>query len=129
VKFDEGLDSPELAAAIGERLRAFREEHGLSQGQVAERTGIGREQISRYEAGTTLPTLKAFGILVRFMDVSAHWMLFGDADGSKRLVKDRLVLKRFLAIQALDPDSRKWFMDLVDAFLQNGKAAWRELLD
>lgn len=125
MKFNEGLDSHALAKAIGERLRAFREEHGLSQADVAERTGISREQISRYEAGKTLPTLENFAILVRFMDAGAHWMLFGDSADGKPLVSDRLVYKRFLAIQALPAEDRRWFMDLVDAFLQNGKAARR----
>jgi transcriptional regulator with XRE-family HTH domain len=126
MSFDEGLDQHTLAGAIGERLRAFREEHGLSQADVAERTGISREQINRYEAGKMVPTLKKFGILVRFMDVGTHWMLFGGSEDVKSLVRDRSLLKRFLAIQALDLQSQTWFKDLADAFLQNGSAARRE---
>lgn len=125
MNFDEGLDN--LAESFGARLKAFREEHGLSQSDVAERTGITREAINRYENGTVTPTLKYFAILVRFMDADAHWMLFGEANGAKGLVADRLMLKRFRAILALDVSSRHWFMDLVDAFLQNGKASRAQL--
>jgi hypothetical protein len=52
-------------------------------------------------------------------------MLFG-VDEGKGLVRDRRLVKVFLAIQALDPDSRRWFMDLAAAFLQNGNAERRE---
>jgi transcriptional regulator with XRE-family HTH domain len=129
VNFDEDLDH--IAASFGARLRAFREEHGLSQADVAERTGIAREQINRYEMGTAAPTLKNFAILVRFMDADAHQALFGEEEGGDPnvLIRDRLLLKRFKAIAAMDPDSRRWFIDLSDAFLQNGKAARRAQLE
>jgi len=117
VNFTEGLD--QLGPNIGERLRRFREEHGLSQGDVADMTGIARESICRYEKGTQLPSLLVFVVLVRYMDAGAHWMLFG-SDEEKGLIRDRRLMKVFLAIQALDPDSRRWFMDLAAAFLQNG---------
>lgn len=51
MKFDDDLDMRALAPAIGERIRAFREKHGLSQRDIAERTGIAREQITRFEGG------------------------------------------------------------------------------
>jgi transcriptional regulator with XRE-family HTH domain len=129
VNFAEDLD--DLAASFGARLRAFREEHGLSQSDVAERTGIAREQINRYETGATLPNLKIFAILVRYMDADAHQMLFGEDEDANAtvLVRDRLLLKRFKAIAAMEPESRRWFIDLSDAFLQNGKAARRAQLE
>jgi len=129
VNFNEDLDH--IAASFGARLRAFREEHGLSQNDVAERTGISREQINRYETGTAMPTLKNFAILVRFMDADAHQMLFGDEEREDLnvLIRDRMLFKRFKAMSATDPDSRRWFMDLCDAFLQNGRAVTRAQLE
>jgi transcriptional regulator with XRE-family HTH domain len=125
MNFDEGLDPNQLGAAIGERLRNFREEHGLCQSDVAERTGISRGAINRYELGKMVPTLRQFAILIRFMDADAHWMLFGASEDPKSLIKDRLLLKLFLAIQSSDPETQRWLIDLVAAFLQNGKDARR----
>jgi transcriptional regulator with XRE-family HTH domain len=125
VNFAEGLDSATLAAAIGERLRAFREEHGLSQGDVAERTGILREQICRYEAGKAVPSLKCLGVLARFMDVTVDWLLFGE-DDPKVLLRDRLLLQRFVAAQDLSPEDRRSLMDLLDALILNAGKSRRE---
>ena len=115
---DEGLDPTTLAKAIGERLRAFREEHGLSQGDVAERTNIARETINRYEAGTSVPTLTNAGVLARFMDVMVDWLMFGDG-GTDATLRDRLLFNRFLATQELDAADRRSAMDLLDAFIAN----------
>lgn len=39
----------------GERLRAWRKEHGLSQEEVAERIGVDQAQVSRIEAESAEP--------------------------------------------------------------------------
>jgi transcriptional regulator with XRE-family HTH domain len=49
-----GRDS---VAGLGEHLRAARETSGLSQGQAEERSGVHRVNISKFEAGTKVPTL------------------------------------------------------------------------
>ena len=127
MKLDEGLDSDTLAAAIGERLRAFREEHGLSQGDIAERTGIFRGQVCRYEAGKALPSPKYLGVLARLMDVTVDWLLFGE-DDPKVLVRDRLLLQRFVAAQNLAPEDRRVLLDLLDALMLNAaKDSRREI--
>jgi transcriptional regulator with XRE-family HTH domain len=129
VNFNQDLDH--IAATFGARLRAFREEHGLSQNDVAERTGISREQINRYETETAVPTLRNFAILVRFMDADAHQALFGDdeREDMQVLMRDRDLFKCFTAIAKSDADSRRWFVDLSHAFLQNGRAATRAQLE
>ena len=49
--------SPEVAAGIGERVRATRQRAGLSVGQLAARAGIGKGSLSELERGTRNPTL------------------------------------------------------------------------
>jgi transcriptional regulator with XRE-family HTH domain len=51
---------------LGRILRLFREMRGFSQGQVAREAGVGRSQLSKYERGTTLPTLDS---LERLLEV------------------------------------------------------------
>lgn len=45
--------APIDADALGERLKAFRKARGLTQREVAERTGVGRSTITRLENGST----------------------------------------------------------------------------
>lgn len=124
MRLDEGLDPETLARGIGERLRAFREEHGLSQNDVAERTGITREQICRYEQGTTIPSTPVIGVLGRFMDVTLDWLLFGE-DDPKVLLRDRQLLQRFVAAQDLPAEERRTAMDILDALMLNAGKDWR----
>ena len=43
---------------IGERLRGFREEKKLSQGDIEQRTGLLRCYVSRVENGHTVPSVE-----------------------------------------------------------------------
>lgn len=43
------------AQALGERIRAFRTERGLSQESLAEAVGVTRMAVSLWETGSRLP--------------------------------------------------------------------------
>jgi transcriptional regulator with XRE-family HTH domain len=49
--------NPELAAAIGARVRAVRQRAELSLGELAQRAGVGKGSLSEIENGTRNPTL------------------------------------------------------------------------
>lgn len=51
------MTDEELAAIIGANVRAARTQAGLTQGDLAARTGIAVPHISRLEAGTHLPSV------------------------------------------------------------------------
>lgn len=55
--------STALARELGRPVRDRRIELGLSQAEVAERCGMKQPQISRFEAGGTMPTLPLLGRL------------------------------------------------------------------
>jgi transcriptional regulator with XRE-family HTH domain len=66
-----------LALAIGERLTACRLEQNLRQQEVAAATGISRSQLSRYEAGLTLPTILNLIKLTQFYCVAVDKVAVG----------------------------------------------------
>jgi len=43
---------------MGDRLRALREQKGLSQGDIEERTGLKCAYVSRVENGHTVPAVE-----------------------------------------------------------------------
>lgn len=55
----------ELAPHVGPALRRIRHTLGISQRIVAERSGIPKERISRYENGWVVPTIQ---VLERFAE-------------------------------------------------------------
>ncbi|WP_017934350.1 helix-turn-helix domain-containing protein [Nocardioides sp. Iso805N] len=48
---------PDLSAAVGARVRASRQQAGLSVGGLAGRAGVGKGSLSEIENGTRNPTL------------------------------------------------------------------------
>lgn len=57
-----------MFAELGGTLRALRESKGLSLGELARRTGMGKSQLSRYEGGKELPKLGSLEKLLRAFD-------------------------------------------------------------
>jgi transcriptional regulator with XRE-family HTH domain len=68
------------AVEIGERIRSYREQHGLSQKQLAEETGILPSQICRYEKGTEVPGSTNLARLAAFMGCTLDYLYHGRDD-------------------------------------------------
>ena len=61
---------------IGDRLRAFREEKKLSQGDIENRTGLFRCYISRVENGHTVPAIETLEKLARALEMPLYQLLY-----------------------------------------------------
>ena len=62
----------DMEETVGQRLQRLREEHGLSQEDIGERTGLGLRIIARIEAGTSpgdflVPIAEALGVTAEFL--------------------------------------------------------------
>ena len=73
----------DLAKAMGERLRERRQQLGLSQEQVrtglaVEQVHISRTQYSRIEIGESMLRASEILALVRILDRSCTWLLYGE---------------------------------------------------
>lgn len=54
---------------IGETIRSFRLQKGMSQGDIEKRTGLLRCYLSRVENGHTIPSLDTLAKIAAAMDV------------------------------------------------------------
>jgi transcriptional regulator with XRE-family HTH domain len=78
----------------GDLLREARLRAGLTQSELAERSGTARSQISRYERGDVLPSLETLRRLVRACGLELGFRLF-EADREEHdaaLIAQTLVL-------------------------------------
>lgn len=62
----------EIPLLIGPRIKALREQEGLSQGDIERRSGIMRAYLSRVEHGRTVPSVSTLERLARAMEVPLH---------------------------------------------------------
>ena len=60
----------------GDLLREARLRAGLTQGELAERVGTARSQISRYERGDVLPSLETLRRLIRACGLELGFRIF-----------------------------------------------------
>jgi transcriptional regulator with XRE-family HTH domain len=68
---------------IGDRLRIFREQKNLSQGDIEKRTGLLRCYISRVENGHTVPAIETLEKLARAFEVPLYQIFYDGEEPPK----------------------------------------------
>lgn len=104
---------------FGQRLKALRKRHDLSQVELAQRLGIHPSLISQYECGY----LRLHGaLLVRLAQAlqttSDEILATQPADAAEELlVVDRRFLRRLKHVDKLSPHQKRILLGTIDAFL------------
>lgn len=73
-------EAENIKAAVASRLRAARENAGLSQGQVAKLLGLQRPAISEIEAGRRKVSAEELAQLSEIYDISVSWATTGESE-------------------------------------------------
>jgi len=72
---------------IGKSLKEHRENAKLTQTELAKRTGIKQQNISRWEKNTHIPNVMDCIILANFYQISIDFLVgYENIDGSKNSV-------------------------------------------
>jgi transcriptional regulator with XRE-family HTH domain len=84
----------ELGRSIGKALASYRKKTGLTQDQVAERLGLERETISRFERGAVIPPIPRLYELAEIYGCTAGELL---TQGSARTLDQVEDIAKMLA--------------------------------
>lgn len=74
---------------IAERLQELRKKAGYSQEQVAEKLGISRQAISKWESGQGKPEIDNIVRLTEIYEVSADYILLGNENRAITAVTEK----------------------------------------
>jgi transcriptional regulator with XRE-family HTH domain len=66
---NEGPEALSIAMNIGNTIRGYRLQRGMSQGDIEKRTGLLRCYLSRVENGHTVPSLETLQKIARALDL------------------------------------------------------------
>jgi transcriptional regulator with XRE-family HTH domain len=106
------------ASDFPQRLAALRRQRGLTQQQLADRVGVHAQQLKRYEAGASQPTLDVIRNLAVALGTTSDYMLF---DKEERGPDDDLRLQ-FEAVSRFDAEDRKTARALLDGLILRHEA-------
>lgn len=80
---------------LGTRIRKAREKCGLTQGQLANRIGVKRTSIERWESDQSVPRINKLTTMSGVLDVPLLWLLAGGESvpdqGVDEISKDGLI--------------------------------------
>jgi len=107
---------------IGMRLRLLREQKGLSQGAVEEKTGLMRCYLSRIENGHTVPSLETLERIAAALEVPLY-QVFRPSEGEAL----PLNLTRRKSLEELAEQDGKTGEEA--RFLLHLKAMWSRMKD
>lgn len=68
---------------FADKLIQLRKQHGMSQEQLADRLGITRQSVSKWESGGTVPELSKLITLSEMFDVSIDYLVKENVEQSK----------------------------------------------
>ena len=63
---------------LGERIAALRVAHGLSQEAFAEKLGVSRQAVSKWETGVSIPETEKILLMSELFDISTDALLKGE---------------------------------------------------
>lgn len=102
------------AASIGEQIKARRLALNLTQGDLADRSGVSKAMICDVECGKKNPTIRLLGQLANGLGCGISDLL--DLDETPRFVSDRRAQQRTL----IDPETKVERRVLSSAMLRRG---------
>lgn len=107
-----------LSPVFRTSLIQFRKAQSLTQQALADAIGMHVNQVKRYEAGTSQPTLDVLVRLARVLHVSLDTLVF---DESERGPSDDLALQ-FEAVSHMSDDERRIIKALLDGMILKHQA-------
>lgn len=75
----------------GEYLKQLRTENKMSQEQLAERLGISRQSISKWEQGASSPDIENFAKLAQLYKVSVDSLINGEPDSDEETISAAVI--------------------------------------
>lgn len=87
---------------IGERITELRKSKGLSQEELAEKLGVSRQSVSKWETGTSTPDTDKAIAMSRIFGVTADFLLTGEYNNPD-LASGKIVYNSGKVIEGAEP--------------------------
>ena len=72
---------------LADRIQQLRKRKGISQEELADRIGVSRQAVSKWESGQTSPDLEKIVLLSDYFEVTTDYLLKGTQIASSQRVR------------------------------------------
>jgi transcriptional regulator with XRE-family HTH domain len=105
---------------LGDKLTMLRKQKNLSQGELADKIGVSRDAIGKYERGDIMPTADKAKKMADVLGVSLDFLMSDKA--KEEAVTDKDMIYRMQEIQKLPEAEKDKITSIIDAFIRDTKA-------
>lgn len=92
---------------IKDRIKQLRKELKLTQEEFADRAGMKRSTLSKYENGENVPSATAFALICKEFNVNEDWLRTGEGEMFVPKSRDEELAEFFGNVQGIGPESFK----------------------
>jgi len=103
---------------ISKRIADIRKNKDWSQTDLANKSGVSREMVGKYERGEAVPSIEAAKRIADAFEVSLDYLV---GEGSNAML-DKQALKRLQEIELLEERKKQILYDLIDTYIRDAKA-------
>ena len=102
---------------ISKIISDLREAKDWNQSELADKSGVSRVMIGKYERGEAAPSIDAAKKIADALEVTLDYLM-GEGSNSKF---DKKTLKRFQNIEHLEDNKKQVLFDLIDTYIRDAK--------
>lgn len=107
---------------LGEKIKKLRFEKKWSQDKLAEKVGVGRQYISRYETGKISPNAENLQKLAEVFGVSIDYLLSNETKNLASIgIKDKNLLNLFAEVEKMDESDQLTIRNLLEAMVMKNR--------
>lgn len=63
--------------SIADRIQQLRKSRGISQEELAEKAGVSRQAVSKWESGQSTPDIEKISLLSDFFETTTDYLIKG----------------------------------------------------
>jgi len=109
--------------SLGTRIQELRKLNKLTQVELAQKIGVSKSQINRYENKEVQPPADILNKIADLFGTSVDFLINGQSEEkAKASLKNAELLKQFKQIEELPEEDQKTVLRFVGAYLRDFKA-------
>jgi len=105
--------NPFITMSFSERFIQLRQQHRLTQQQMADQAGMHITQVKRYEAGQAQPSVDILKKIAVTFNITTDWLIF---EPGERDLPNALQLK-FEAVSQMTDEDQRTIHSLIDGMI------------